>query len=328
MSPSTAVTTTSIWPLAVWASSRAPTCGAAPSLMMDTGWVWTSSGWRGPKPFSCGTVTSKTSPGARPSNASSRPATTVPVPCRYTSGSWPRVLVIRLPSSPVRVKWTVATRRLAISMGRADPSVAGARILARSRRRFNRIAHGGPAETGKPGIARLPRVLQRRWQSAAGSLVATLDLGPVDHLEERGDVVRAAVLVLQVVRVLPHVQAQDRGVARADVLHQRVVLVGGVLHGHLAVGIHGQPGPAAAEAALGGLGELLLELVVAAQLARDALGNLALGLAAAVGRHHRPEQRVVGVAAAVVAHRLADAVRQGLDPRNQLVDREDRKSVV
>src|SRR5690606_29752941 len=46
-----------------------------------------------------------------------------------------------------------------------------------------------------------------------GFLVAALDLVPVDDLVERADVVRAAVLVLQVIRVLPHVQAQDRGVA-------------------------------------------------------------------------------------------------------------------
>src|SRR3546814_19710412 len=57
-------------------------------------------------------------------------------------------------------------------------------------------------------------------------LVPTLDLVPVDHVVERADVVRAAVLVLQVVGVLPHVQAQDRGVARADALHERAVLVG------------------------------------------------------------------------------------------------------
>src|SRR5690606_20544744 len=93
-SPSTAVTTTSIGPLAVCASRRAPTRGAAPSGMMLRGWGCTSSGWRGPKPLSGVTVTSKRSPGERPSSASSRPATMLPVPCMYTSGSWPRVLVI------------------------------------------------------------------------------------------------------------------------------------------------------------------------------------------------------------------------------------------
>src|SRR5699024_4044507 len=140
---------------------------------------------------------------------------------------------IRLPDSSVRVKWTVATRRSAISM-----------------------------------------------RSARGSLATTLHLGPVDHVEERGDVVRPTVLVLQVVRVLPHVQAQDRGVARTDVLHQRIVLVGAVLDRELALGIHREPGPAAAEAALGGGGELFLERVKAAQVAIDAAADLAFRLAA------------------------------------------------
>src|SRR5690606_1785433 len=88
-----------------------------------------------------------------------------------------------------------------------------------------------------------------------GGLVAALDLVPVDHVVERGDVVRAAVLVLQVVGMLPHVQAQDRGVARADALHERVVLVGAALDQELARGIGGQPRPAAAEAGQRGLGE-------------------------------------------------------------------------
>src|SRR5690606_12864627 len=220
-----------------------------------------------------------------PSSASSRPATMLPVPCMYTSGSWPRVLVIGLPSSPVRVKWTVATRRWAISMGSGSVDwqaadlppepAAGATARAREYRSENRRAGLGPAFRTQ---------LQRAARSAAArSLVAALHLGPVDHLEESRDVVRAAVLVLQVVRVLPHVQAQDRGVARANVLHQRVVLVGSVFHQELAVGVDDQPGPAAAEAALGGLGELLLEGVITAQVALDAPGDLALRLAAAVG---------------------------------------------
>src|SRR3546814_2356739 len=122
--------------------------------------------------------------------------------------------------------------------------------------------------------------------------------------------VRAAVLVLQVVGVLPHVQAQDRGVARADALHERAVLVGAALDRELAGLVHAQPRPAAAEAGQRGLGEGFLEFVEAAQVAVDALGDVAGRLAAALGRHHGPEQRMVGVAAAVVAHRAAELLGQ------------------
>lgn len=46
--------------------------------------------------------------------------------------------------------------------------------------------------------------------SLAGGLVAFVDVGPVDDVEEGFDVVGAQVLVLQVVGVLPHVQTKQR----------------------------------------------------------------------------------------------------------------------
>src|SRR3546814_2787056 len=76
-------------------------------------------------------------------------------------------------------------------------------------------------------------------------LVPTLDLVPVDHVVERADVVRTTVLVLQVVGVFPHVQAEDRGVARADALHERVVLVGAALDRQLTGLVPAQPRTAA-----------------------------------------------------------------------------------
>src|SRR5690606_17842768 len=54
-------------------------------------------------------------------------------------------------------------------------------------------------------------------------LVAPLDLVPVDHVVERGDVVGAAVLVLEVIGVFPDVEAEDRRVAGTHALHQRIV---------------------------------------------------------------------------------------------------------
>src|SRR2546421_13085236 len=46
-----------------------------------------------------------------------------------------------------------------------------------------------------------------------GGLVATVDLVPVDDVPERLDVLGPPVLVLEVVGVLPHVQAEDGRVA-------------------------------------------------------------------------------------------------------------------
>ena len=53
----------------------------------------------------------------------------------------------------------------------------------------------------------------RRSASSAGAAKPLGDLGPVDDVPPRVDVVGAAVLVLQVVGVLPHVDAQQRSLA-------------------------------------------------------------------------------------------------------------------
>ena len=71
---------------------------------------------------------------------------------------------------------------------------------------------------------------------------------------------------------------------------------------------------------IAGLGELFLELVEAAELAVDGLGQIAARLAAALGAHDRPEQRMVGVAAAVVAHGGADIFRNLFDVAAQIFD--------
>src|SRR5438132_2844448 len=96
-------------------------------------------------------------------------------------------------------------------------------------------------------------------------LVALGDRLPVQGVEPGRDVVRALVLVLQVVRVLPHVDAQDRGHA----VHEWAVLVGVALDRELAALVSEQPGPAAAELADSRLLQLLLERVVGPEGAVD-----------------------------------------------------------
>src|SRR5262249_52668772 len=110
------------------------------------------------------------------------------------------------------------------------------------------------------------------------------------------------VLVLQVVSMLPHVHAEDRGAA----FHPGVVLIGGAFDDELAALFNAEPGPAAAEAGGARVGEGFLEGGETAELVLDGFGESAGGLAAALGRHDRPKQRVVGVSGAVVANSRAD----------------------
>src|SRR5690625_1835640 len=139
---------------------------------------------------------------------------------------------------------------------------------------------------------------------AARLLVALAYLAPVDDVPEGADILGTAVLVLQVVGVLPHVEAQHGLVA----VHERAVLVGGAVHLELAVTLDDEPGPAGAEAGLGCLLELLLEGVEGAEGFADGGGQLAAGFAAPVRAHDLPEEVVVGETATVVAHGVGQGV--------------------
>src|SRR5690606_36319563 len=130
---------------------------------------------------------------------------------------------------------------------------------------------------------------------ALGGQVAGGNLVPVDDVPPCGDVVRPAVLVLEVVGVLPHVEAQDGRVA----VHDGRVLVGRAGHRELAVFGDDEPGPAAAKASGCGLGKGLLKRVKAAKGLVDGCRQVAAGRVGAAGLHDLPKERVVGVAPAV-----------------------------
>src|SRR5919204_5626305 len=73
--------------------------------------------------------------------------------------------------------------------------------------------------------------------------IAVIDLLPVHHVPPRRQILRAAIVVLQVVRVLPYVVAENR----EQSLRNRVVLVRSSNDLHAAVGLACQPDPARAE---------------------------------------------------------------------------------
>src|SRR5439155_26911793 len=102
----------------------------------------------------------------------------------------------------------------------------------------------------------------------------------------------------------------------------RAVLVRGAEDLELAAR-EGQPRPAASGSGRASRGQLLLERREAAESLLDRVGQRAAGLAApgyAGRRHDRPEQRVVVVATAVVAHGGADVVWDAVDPAEQLFE--------
>src|SRR5437762_14036683 len=83
---------------------------------------------------------------------------------------------------------------------------------------------------------------------------------PIDGVPPRGDVVGAAVLILQVIRMFPDVESENGLLA----FHDGLILIGRAFDAQLPPR-GDQPGPAAAETADSSFCELLLEAVEAAK---------------------------------------------------------------
>ena len=148
-------------------------------------------------------------------------------------------------------------------------------------------------------------------------LVILRDLVPIHHVPPRLDVIGPAVLVIEIIGVLPDVDAEDRRVA----VHQRAVLVRRGNHFELAALVLDQPGPAAAEAARPGRREFFLERVEAAEGGFDVVAQFAGRFAAGVRAHDFPEEGMVRVTAAVVAHGGANVFGHGVEILDQILDR-------
>src|SRR5262245_7399182 len=80
-------------------------------------------------------------------------------------------------------------------------------------------------------------------------------ISPIHDVPERRNVFRTSVLILEVIGVLPDVQAQNG----AQPFDDGAVLVGKVFDGQLAGAVGTKPGPATAEPARRRVGEFLFE---------------------------------------------------------------------
>lgn len=121
--------------------------------------------------------------------------------------------------------------------------------------------------------------------------------------------------------MLPDIEADDRSAFDAGygLAHQRAVLVRGRADGKLAVRTFDEPRPAGAETGRASFGEGFLERVEGAERFVDRRGELTGGSLRAAGGDDFPEERVVHVAARVVADRRADVLRHGAEVLDQLL---------
>src|SRR5262249_4287736 len=162
-----------------------------------------------------------------------------------------------------------------------------------TRSRPCRATSAPPARWSRPELCRTgpggtPPGPRPNW-SWPCRVEALLDGAPVHDVPPRVQVLGPAVLVGQVVRVLPDVDPEHR--AAGPVLHRRPALVGRRVPGEPGA-VPDEPCPAGAEPLRAGVVDGHLQLVEAAERVVDRVGERAARLAAAVRRHDRPEERV------------------------------------
>ena len=102
--------------------------------------------------------------------------------------------------------------------------------------------------------------------------------------------------------------------------HERIVLVGSRNDFEFAA-VGNEPRPAAAEATNARRLKLRLEIIEAAERGFDVVSELAGGSAARVRGHELPEERMIPMTAAVVAHRTANRVGHGSEIAEDLFER-------
>src|SRR5579862_8896262 len=174
------------------------------------------------------------------------------------------------------------------------------------------MADGMANGAGSPST--MPSAFSRQPSAMAESAKTLIDLRPVDDVPPGVDVIGPAVLVLQVVRVLPDIDAEDDVLA----VHQRTVLVRRALDGQF-VAAADDPRPAASEASGRGLLQFFLQLVEAAERGIDGVGDCAGRRAAGLRSHDLPEHRMIRVSAAVVAHGGPDVLGDAVDAFQQIL---------
>mmetsp|Transcript_52485 Transcript_52485/g.159508 ORF Transcript_52485/g.159508 Transcript_52485/m.159508 type:complete len:359 (+) Transcript_52485:67-1143(+) len=183
-----------------------------------------------------------------------------------------------------------------------------------SRPQLNVVSWAWAPHALKPGQTRarhrrLPELHSGGRLARERVRVPPAHLLPIHDVPPSLDVVRAPELVLQVVRVLPDVAAEDRDARRPlHAFHKRIVLIRRGSNGQLVVLRHDQPHPARSEARARRprRRKLGLEIVHGAEGLADGRGQLVGGRAASsLGRHLQPEEVVIVGAAAAVAERGA-----------------------
>src|SRR6267143_3056479 len=125
---------------------------------------------------------------------------------------------------------------------------------------------------------------------------------PIDNIPEGSEVFGPAVLILQIIRVFPHVDAEDRNSLHIGEVHHWIILIGRGSDCKLSV-LLDEPGPARSESVHTGPGELLLKLFERSEIPGDGRRQVAGGCPSPFRFHPIPEQRVIVMSPPVISYR-------------------------
>jgi len=146
------------------------------------------------------------------------------------------------------------------------------------------------------------KVLASKEQFLLVFCVVFADNGPIDHIKEGVDVIRASILVLEVVCMLPNIQSHDGLIAAAYAWHCGIVLVGSAANGQGATFCYTKPCPSRSKSCTCGFSKSILECIKVTKGTLDGISQLTFWLAASIGAHHGPEKAVIEVTTCIVSH--------------------------
>src|SRR5580704_7693059 len=130
---------------------------------------------------------------------------------------------------------------------------------------------------------------------------------PVNDVPPRFDVITAHILIFQIVGVLPDIET-EHGFASE---HEGCVLIRCRIDSELAI-LDDEPSPPRTEAAQAGGGEFFLKAGEGAKSGLNGIGEIARRLATTALFHLGPEERMIPMAAGIVADGTSDILRNGV----------------
>ena len=142
-------------------------------------------------------------------------------------------------------------------------------------------------------------------QKLLGSGEISRDHVPIDDVPEGRNVVRATILVVQVISVLPNIESEDRSaIANSGFLaHERVVLIRGGANSKASISLYAEPSPARSETSGARFGKFFFKSIERSKGGIDGSGKITRGCARSAGSNHLPKKAVIEVTATIVAKR-------------------------